>query len=65
MKKVRCAIYTRKSAEEGLEQQGVNVDNPKRARSEKPRKQPRECAYVRSPEPAKRAGADTAGCLPG
>ena len=24
------------------------MDNPKRARSEKPRKQPRECAYVRS-----------------
>ena len=30
--------------------QGVNMDNPKRARSEKPRKQPRECAYVRSPD---------------
>ena len=26
------------------------MDNPKRARSEKPRKQPRECAYVRSPD---------------
>ncbi len=28
----------------------MNTDNPKRARSEKPRKQPRECAYVRSPD---------------
>ena len=45
--------------------QGVNMDDSKRARSGKPRKQPRDRAYVDSPRPAKCAPADTAGCLPG
>ena len=41
MKKIRCAIYTRKSAEEGLEQEFNSLDAQREACA----------AYVASPQP--------------